>query len=113
MSPETAETIRRVADGVQWINLAASIALLMLVLAAGYFWPRWRRALTLPLGYAVAAVAFYVAALVDIMPGPMASLLSALLRLYAHVMMLATLGVIVYVALTDDIIDDHEGDYDA
>lgn len=102
IADSAADTVRHAADIVQWMNLAIALAILLMVLAAGMKWPNWRRVLTLPLGYGVLATLFYVATLANAFTGPWASLLSALLRLYAHLMIAATLGVVIYIALREE-----------
>lgn len=95
----TADDIRHVADGVQWLALVTAVLLLLMVLAAGWHWPGWRKALAFPVIYGALATVFYVAALANAIPSPLISLLSSLLRLYSHVLMLATLGVVVIVTM--------------
>lgn len=108
MTPEMMQGIRRAADIVQSINLALALALVVVLLMAGWHWPRWRRVLTLPLVYGVLAVGFYVATLANAIPAPMTSLLSASLRLYAHVLIIIVVGVAVVSALLEDG-DDEDG----
>lgn len=102
MSPETANTIRHAADVTQWGALGVIVTVLAVILLAGYRWPEWRRVLALPLLYSVLAIAFYVATLMNLVPAPWTSLLSAALRLYVHVLMLTVLGVAVYVAYIEE-----------
>lgn len=92
----TPEAVRVVADAVQWVNLAVSVAMLVLLLAALRRWPGAWRLMVLPLGYAVMSVAFYVAALANAIPSPWTSLLSAALRLYSYTMALAIAAVVVH-----------------
>lgn len=49
MSSETANTIRHAADVTQWGALGIIVAVLAVILLAGYRWPEWRRVLALPL----------------------------------------------------------------
>ena len=98
----TADSIRHAADGVQWLALVTAVLLLLMVLAAGWHWPGWRKPLALVIVYGVLATAFYVATLANLVPAPWTSLLSSLLRLYAHVLMVAVAGGVIFVALADE-----------
>ena len=110
----TPDTIRNLADGVQWLALVTVIGLVLLILVAGRHWPEWRKPLALLLIYGVLASLFYVAVLVNAIPAPLTSLLSALLRLYTHVLMLSVLLIVVFVSLTGEGVDgDGTGDDDS
>lgn len=65
----TADDIRHVADGVQWLALATAVLLLLMVVAAGWHWQTWRRPLALVLVYGGLATAFYVATLSNLVAG--------------------------------------------
>ena len=91
MTPETAAAVRYAADVVQWVNLAAALLLLAVALEFGRRWPKARPYLAGPVSLAVHSVAFYVAALTNGLPGPVASLWSALLRLHIYLVTLAVL----------------------
>lgn len=91
--------MRSVADAVQVLNLILSIGALVLLLWSLWRWPKLWRVVVLPLSYAVLSVGFYVATLLNALPGPWASLLSAMLRLYSYVLMGAIGGVAIYVAI--------------
>lgn len=102
MTPEQADVVRSVADAVQWLNLGVSVAVLLALLRALARRPRQWRLLVLPLSYAAASTAFYVAALMDLLPGPWASLFSATLRLYSHILAIVVGGVVALAAASDD-----------
>lgn len=91
MSPETADTVRRAADVVQWVNLIAAALILAVSLEFGRRWPKARPYLAGPVSLSVHSVVFYAFALASRLPGPVASLWSALLRLHIYLVILAVL----------------------
>ena len=111
MTPEAADTIRRAADAVQWLNLAVSVAVLLALLCALARWPRNWRLVALPLSYMALSVAFYVAVLMDAVPSPWTSLFSSALRLYSYILAIVIGGAVV-LGSDDDAnnIDDREAD---
>lgn len=91
MTPETADTIRHAADAVQWVNLCASMAILVIALEFGRRWKGARPYLAGPISWAGHSVVFYIVALFGTMSGPVASLWSAVLRLQGYAIVLSLL----------------------
>lgn len=99
MSPETADTIRRAAGIVQWLNLAASMAILLLALEMGRRFRAARPYLFGPVTLAAHSIAFYTVVVFSSLPGPVTSLWSALLRLHVYLIVLSLLLAAFVVAL--------------
>ena len=57
------DSIRHAADVVQWLNLAAVLAILAVALEAGRRWRGWRPYLAGPISWAAHSVAFYLVVL--------------------------------------------------
>lgn len=108
MSPEAADTIRHAADVVQWLNLAASVAVLVLALDIGRRWPGARAYVLGPVTIAAHSVVFYVVVLLWQLPGPVASLWSALLRLHTYLILLSLLAAVLVVGLSPSPPDGYE-----
>lgn len=108
MTPEAADTIRRAADAVQWLDLAVSVAVLLALLCALARWPRNWRLVALPLSYMALSVAFYVAVLMDAVPSPWTSLFSSALRLYSYILAIVIGGMVVLGAVGAEDEDDWE-----
>ena len=108
MTPEAADTIRRAADVVQWLDLAVSVAVLLALLCALARWPRNWRLVALPLSYMALSVAFYVAVLMDAVPSPWTSLFSSALRLYSYILAIVIGGMVVLGAVGAEDEDDWE-----
>lgn len=100
MTPETADTIRHAADIVQWVNLAAALAILLLALEMGRRWRAARPYLFGPVTLAAHSVIFYLVVLLHGLPGPVTSLWSAVLRLHVYLIVLALLVAAAVVALS-------------
>ena len=100
MSPETAATIRHAADVVQWFNLAAALAIMLLALEMGRRFKSARPYLVGPISLAAHSILFYLVALLGRMPGPVASFWSALLRLHIYLVILAVLLAAFVVAIS-------------
>lgn len=101
--------IRLAADIMQWVDLALAGSILLLSLLVLRRWRRGWRLVVLPFTYAIFSTAFYTAVLLSAIPQPWISLLSASLRLYSYVLVLAIGGVVVLYALRhedDDVSDD-------
>ena len=56
-------TVRAAADAVQWADVIAAVAILILSLEAGRRWRGWRPYLAGPISWAAHSVAFYLAVL--------------------------------------------------
>ena len=100
MSTETANTIRHAADVVQWLDLAVWLAILLLSLEMGRRWKSARPYLAGPLSLGAHNVVFYLVALLVGMPGPIASLWSAVRVLHVALVILAVLVAAFAVALS-------------
>ena len=100
MTPEAADTIRHAADVVQWVNLTAVLLILAVALEMGRRWRAARPYLAGPVSLAAHSVAFYAAALSNVLSGPVASLWSALLRLHIYLVILALLVAALAVMLS-------------
>lgn len=100
MTPEAAQTIRTAADIVQWINLAAAVVILAVALEFGRRMAGVRPYLLGPVTWAAHSIVFYVFALLNGLPGPVASLWSAILRLHGYLILLALLVAAFVVALS-------------
>jgi hypothetical protein len=98
MTLPPADTVRAVADVIQWLLLAVIVATLALALDAGRRWRGARPFLAGLLTLAAHEVIFYVCALARVIPGPWVSLWSAALRLHSSVYILAMLVVFYVVA---------------
>ena len=96
MSTETANTIRHAADVIQWLDLAVWLAILLLSLGAHN-------------------VVFYLVALLVGLPGPVASLWSAVRVLHVALVILAVLVAAFAVARSPDLpgwVYDEDGPYE-
>jgi hypothetical protein len=100
MSPETADTIRHAADVVQWFDLAAWSAILLLALDMGRRWKSARPYLVGPVSLGVHNVVFYLVALLVGMSGPVASFWSALRVLHVALLILAIMVAAFFIALS-------------
>ena len=100
MSPENADVVRRAADAVQWVNLALAVGILAVSLEFGRRWAWARPYLLGPVSIGAHSVAFYLVALLARMPGPVASLWSAVLRLHIYLVIAALLAAAFAVALS-------------
>ena len=100
------DTIRAAADAMQWVDLLLAVAILVVSLWA---WRRWRQARLLLAGLvtvAIHGIAFHVATLAGMVPSPQVSLWSATLRVHIYAFLLATVIVLVVVALSPGWDDD-------
>ena len=77
-------TVRAAADAVQWADVIAAVAILILSLEAGRRWPQARPFLFGPVTYAAHGVVFHVATLMNLVPAPWTSLWSATLRMHSY-----------------------------
>lgn len=111
MSPETADVIRHAADIVQWINLAAALAILALGLEFGRRWRAARPYLLGPITWAAHSAVFYGVVLSARLSGPVTSLWSAVLRLHGYLILLALLLAAFAVALAPVPPEDYGEDY--
>ena len=68
-------TVRAAADAVQWADVIAAVAILILSLEAGRRWPQARPFLFGPVTYAAHGVVFHVATLTNLVPAPWTSCL--------------------------------------
>ena len=100
------EAIRAAADAMQWVDLLLALAILIVSLWA---WHRWRQARALLVGLVTVAIhglVFHVATMLDLVPSPEVSLWSATLRAHIYAFLLATVIVLVAVALSPGWNDD-------
>ena len=89
--------IRLAADIMQWVDLALAGSILLLVLR------RWRQARALLIGLITVAahgVVFHAATLANLVSSPEVNLWSATLRAHIYAFLLATLIVLVAVAMS-------------
>lgn len=100
MSPAAADTIRAAADVVQWLNLATWLVILLLALEMGRRWKSARPYLAGPVSLGAHNILFYIVALGPGMPGPVASLWSALRVFHIALVILAVLVAAFAVALS-------------
>ena len=94
------EAIRAAADAMQWVDLLLALAILVVSLWA---WRRWRQARVLLAGLVTVAIhgsVFHVATMLDLVPSPQTSLWSATLRAHIYAFLLATVIVLIAVALS-------------
>lgn len=100
------EAIRAAADAMQWVDLLLAVAILAVSLWA---WRRWRQARRLLAGLVTVAlhgIAFHAATLAGLVPSPQVNLWSATLRAHIYAFLLATVIVLVVVALSPGWNDD-------
>ena len=96
----TDAAVRLATDWMQVVDLILSVAILATALWA---MRRWRQARALLWGLvsvAVLAAAFHMATLMNAVPAPLVSLLSATLRVYTYAFLLGTLLALILVALS-------------
>lgn len=92
--------IRAAADIMQWVDLALAGSILLLSLLA--LW-RWRQARALLIGLITVAahgVVFHAATMANLVSSPEVNLWSATLRAHIYAFLLATLIVLVAVAMS-------------